>query len=75
MGKKKVALNSKDGLYSQLRDLNFSRVGPLLNQTAKRLNSSYEERHQAKTVSAMKAFVSQLSSLQQEHQALGLCYF
>lgn len=38
-GKKvKIVLNSNDKLYQDLRDLNFSAVGPALNRKAKQLN-------------------------------------
>jgi hypothetical protein len=71
--RRKVQLSSlSDPLYGRIRDLNFSVVGRLLNQTARKLNEDYDERHSAKTVSQLKDFVGKLSSIQQEHQALKL---
>src|SRR5690348_8033812 len=35
--KSKIALNSNDKVYANLRDLNFSTVGPLLNKKAKEI--------------------------------------
>ncbi|KAK9451169.1 Sec1-like protein [Limtongia smithiae] len=69
---KKVVLDSSDSLFSSLRDLNFAVVGSTLNRVARKLNEDYEERHQAKTVSQIKDFVSKLSGLQAEHQSLRL---
>ncbi|KAK9458925.1 Sec1-like protein [Lipomyces oligophaga] len=69
---RKVVLDSNDALYASLRDLNFAVVGPTLNKFARKLNEDYGERHQAKTVSQIKEFVSKLSGLQAEHQSLRL---
>ncbi|KAK9457716.1 Sec1-like protein [Dipodascopsis uninucleata] len=69
---KKIILDSNDLLYSNIRDVNFALVGPTLNKVARKLNEDYEERHQAKTVSQIKEFVSKLSGLQAEHQSLRL---
>lgn len=70
--RRKTPLNSGDLLFNRLRDMNFAAVGQLLNQTAKKLDAGYQERHQAKTVSQLKEFVGKLGSLQQEHQSLRL---
>lgn len=70
--KRSVLLSSEDKLYEDLRDTNFAIVGNLLNKIARRLNNDYEGRHQAKTVSEIKQFVSKLGGLQQEHQSLRL---
>ncbi|KAJ3039774.1 hypothetical protein HDV00_011901 [Rhizophlyctis rosea] len=67
---KKVPLNSTDKLYAQLRDLNFTVVGGLLNQVAKRLSNDYEGRHTAKTISDLKDFIGRLGNLQAEHVSL-----
>lgn len=70
--KRPVLLSSEDKLFDNLRDTNFAIVGNLLNKVARRLNDDYEGRHQAKTVSEIKQFVSKLGGLQQEHQSLRL---
>jgi hypothetical protein len=67
-----VLLSSEDKLFDNLRDTNFAIVGSLLNKVARRLNEDYEGRHQAKTVSEIRQFVSKLGGLQQEHQSLRL---
>lgn len=59
-----------DPLYNQIRDLNFSTVGSVLHSFAKKLSTSYDDRHSAKTVSQMRAFVGKLGGLQSEHTAL-----
>lgn len=69
---RKVVLDGSDPLYASLRDLNFAVVGTTLNKFARKLNEDYEERHQAKTVSQIKDFVSKLGGLQAEHQSLKL---
>ncbi|KAA8902112.1 Sec1-like protein [Sphaerosporella brunnea] len=70
--KRPVLLSSEDKLFDNLRDTNFAIVGSLLNKVARRLNDDYEGRHQAKTVSEIRQFVSKLGGLQQEHQSLRL---
>lgn len=70
--KRPVLLSSEDKLFDNLRDTNFAIVGNLLNKVARRLNDDYEGRHQAKTVSEIRQFVSKLGGLQQEHQSLRL---
>jgi hypothetical protein len=37
----KIPLNSNDRLYSDLRDLNFTVVGPRLNKKAKEIDEYY----------------------------------
>lgn len=66
----KVELNSGDKLYSEIRDMNFSRVGLLLSSRAKSLSREYDERHGAKTVSEIKQFTSKLKRLQDEQMSL-----
>ncbi|CAO1635073.1 unnamed protein product [Parajaminaea phylloscopi] len=61
-----------DVLYSRIRDLNFSVVGSVLHDFARRLSSSYQDRHSANTVSEMRAWVGKLGGLQSEHTALRL---
>ncbi|RIA91417.1 vacuolar protein sorting 33A [Glomus cerebriforme] len=68
--KKKIALNSSDKLFVQLRDMNFAVVGGVLNRIARRINEDYEERHQAKTVVQIREFINKLGGLQSEHQSL-----
>ncbi|KAE8227438.1 hypothetical protein CF319_g81 [Tilletia indica] len=71
--KRKYLLSANtDPLYTRLRDLNFSAVGERLHMMATRLNASYADRHSAKTMAEIKAFVGRLGSLQSMHQALGV---
>ncbi|GAC71852.1 GATA-4/5/6 transcription factors [Moesziomyces antarcticus T-34] len=63
---------STDVLFGEIRDLNFAVVGDRLHRAAKRLNHDYEGRHQAKTVSQIRAFVGKLGGLQSEHASLRL---
>eukprot|EP01134_Creolimax_fragrantissima_P005244 CFRG5244T1 len=66
----KIPLNSGDFVYEEIRDLNFTQVGPLLNKRAKKISERYEERHGAKSVKEIKTFITQLPGLQAEHQSL-----
>eukprot|EP00163_Fabomonas_tropica_P032762 TRINITY_DN8359_c0_g1_i1.p1 TRINITY_DN8359_c0_g1~~TRINITY_DN8359_c0_g1_i1.p1 ORF type:complete len:600 (+),score=140.03 TRINITY_DN8359_c0_g1_i1:778-2577(+) len=68
--KVKTPLNSNDKLYSEIRDLNFSVLGPLLNKKATYISENYKERHQAQTVSQIRDFMKKLNTLQQEHNSL-----
>ncbi|SAM81939.1 probable vacuolar sorting protein (hbrA) [Ustilago bromivora] len=61
-----------DSLFSEIRNLNFAVVGDRLHRAARRLNQDYEGRHQAKTVSQIRAFVGKLGGLQSEHASLRL---
>lgn len=63
---------STDLLFAEIRNLNFAVVGDRLHRAAKRLNQDYEGRHQAKTVSQIRAFVGKLGGLQSEHASLRL---
>ncbi|SNX84323.1 probable vacuolar sorting protein (hbrA) [Melanopsichium pennsylvanicum] len=63
---------STDLLFAEIRNLNFAVVGDRLHRAARRLNSDYEGRHQAKTVSQIRAFVGKLGGLQSEHACLRL---
>ena len=53
--KVKREMNSNDPLYSQIRDLNFGDLGPLLNKLTHSVRDGYEERHAAHTVSQVRA--------------------
>ncbi|KAG5459312.1 MAG: Sec1 family-domain-containing protein, partial [Olpidium bornovanus] len=68
--KRKVQLNNSDRLFSEIRDLNFAVVGSILNRVARRINTDYEARHQAKTVGQIREFVGKLGDLQAEHTSL-----
>jgi len=66
----KTVLNSNDAIHLKLRDLNFSAVGPCLNQQAQIINDTYAARHQAKSVAEIRVFMESLASIRQSHQAL-----
>ena len=40
-GKQRVALNSADPVYAELRDLSFAAVGPVLGERAKAIQADY----------------------------------
>eukprot|EP00299_Pterocystis_sp_00344_P011353 c5279_g1_i1.p1 GENE.c5279_g1_i1~~c5279_g1_i1.p1 ORF type:complete len:451 (+),score=116.67 c5279_g1_i1:619-1971(+) len=70
-GKKvKYPMNNNDRIFSEIRDINFSVIGPVLNKKAQYISANYEERHQAQTVSQLRDFMKKLGDLQAQHQAL-----
>ncbi|KAF2403956.1 putative vacuolar sorting protein [Trichodelitschia bisporula] len=70
--KRKIPLDGTDTLYTTLRDANCAVVGPLLNKTARRLQSTLESRTTAKTTADLRAFVSRLPGYQSEQASLKL---
>jgi hypothetical protein len=68
--KRKIALDSSDKLYHQLRDTNFAIVGTLLNKVARRLKTDYESRHGTKSTAELRDFVNKLPGYQAEQQSL-----
>lgn len=70
--KRKIQLDSSDPLFSQLRSANFATIGPILNKTARRLESEYEGRHSARGINELRDFVNKLPGYQQEHQSLAI---
>lgn len=51
-------------------DSNFSVVGPKLQGKAQEIESTYAERHSAKSVQEIKEFMNKLQSIQAAHQFL-----
>jgi hypothetical protein len=70
MKKMKVPLNSNDAVFTDVRDLNFARVGPNLNEKARIIEEYYRKRHEAHTVPALKAYIGQFADFQSRHKAL-----
>lgn len=68
--KMKVPLNSNDAIFTDVRDLNFARVGPNLNEKARIIEEYYKKRHEAHTVPALKAYIGQFADFQGRHKAL-----
>ncbi|KAJ2702948.1 Vacuolar protein-sorting-associated protein 33 [Coemansia sp. IMI 203386] len=69
--RKRIALNSQDdGIFKEIRGMNFSSVGALLSKMSRQLQDTYESRHKAKTVQEIRSFVGKLGNLQAEHQSL-----
>eukprot|EP01114_Cavostelium_apophysatum_P016053 TRINITY_DN4505_c0_g1_i1.p1 TRINITY_DN4505_c0_g1~~TRINITY_DN4505_c0_g1_i1.p1 ORF type:complete len:397 (-),score=119.29 TRINITY_DN4505_c0_g1_i1:26-1216(-) len=66
----KVALNSNDKLFMDIRNLNFSVLLPILNKKAKEIDEYYKQRHAAQSVSQMRDFVKKFASAQTEHASL-----
>lgn len=70
--RKKVPLNSSDPLFSELRDLNFRNVGPLLHRKAAEIRATYSKKDTANTVTQLNDFMKEFKSANQEHNYLSL---
>ena len=69
--KRKLQLDSSDKLYLSLRNENFATIGPILNRTARRLESDQQSiRKQDQSIADLKSFVSKLPSYQAEQASL-----
>lgn len=66
----KTPLNSNDRLYSEIRDVNFSVVGPTLHRKAQEIGEYYDKRHQAENLSQLRDFMRNLGTTQQVHLSL-----
>ncbi|AGO12417.1 AaceriAER064Cp [[Ashbya] aceris (nom. inval.)] len=62
----------EDGVWNELKYVNFGAVGTKLNTWAKELKGQYDARHQVETVGEIKRFVSGLGDLQQRQKLLKL---
>ncbi|KAK8743146.1 hypothetical protein OTU49_001558 [Cherax quadricarinatus] len=70
METKTVQLFSSEVLYAEIRDCNFSAVGPRLSRHAKSVVAQYEERHAAKTVGELKQFVQKIPQMEVYKQSV-----
>mmetsp|Transcript_353 Transcript_353/g.424 ORF Transcript_353/g.424 Transcript_353/m.424 type:complete len:497 (-) Transcript_353:429-1919(-) len=68
--KVKHPLNSNDSLYGMIRDLNFSALGPVLNEKAKEIDKYYQRRHAVQSITEIRDFMRSLGSIKQEHYCL-----
>ncbi|KAK3911950.1 Vacuolar protein sorting-associated protein 33A [Frankliniella fusca] len=67
---KDIILNSGEELFAEIRDKNFSAVGPALSKKARQTKLQFDERHGDKTVQEMKQFVARLPSMMANKQSL-----
>lgn len=67
---RRLALNSSDTVFADVRDLHFRALGPLLHRKASEIKATYSGKDQAKTVSEMAAFMKDFKSAHQEHNFL-----
>ncbi|CAK9825400.1 Vacuolar protein sorting-associated protein 33A [Anthophora retusa] len=67
---KQIILNSAEELYAEIRDRNFSGVGPVLSRKAKVISSQFDERHGDKSVQEIKQFVARLPHMLASKQSL-----
>ncbi|XP_065184076.1 vacuolar protein sorting-associated protein 33B-like [Sycon ciliatum] len=66
----KLLLNSSDSVYAEIRSRHFTAVHSHLSGLAKQLQTGYDRRHDMTTVQEMKAFVTDLSGMKQQHRSL-----
>ncbi|GMG23026.1 unnamed protein product [Ambrosiozyma monospora] len=57
--------DSKDEIFSLIKDLNFSHVGSILNNKARQIQAEYDKRNQLKDIEEMKKFVGELNRLKE----------
>lgn len=67
---KTVQLSSTEILYAEIRDCNFSAVGPRLSRHAKSVVAQYEERHAAKSLGELKQFVQKIPQMEVYKQSV-----
>jgi len=67
-----LSLNSRDKVFSELRDLNFTRVSNQLKQKALYIKSMYDQRKSLSHLRDIKDFMRALPELQEEHRSLGI---
>lgn len=67
---KKIVLNSNDRIFRDIRDVNFSQVGPILNAKAKYINEYYKNNSSSRQLHEIKEFAKNLRTFQEEHQRL-----
>jgi hypothetical protein len=70
--KKKIALNSDDKIFHEIRDLNLRAVSPFLNKKAKAIEQYYKDRHKAQTVSQLKDYWEKLKTFHDKHRFLAI---
>ncbi|KAH3762398.1 vacuolar protein sorting-associated protein 33A [Pelomyxa schiedti] len=68
--KVRYPLNNNDKLYQEIRNMNFSTVGPILNKKARDIDQYYKERRDNKTLNELRAYVKKIGVTQAEHNAL-----
>jgi hypothetical protein len=68
--KVKLYLNSADILFQEIRDMNFSVLGPHLHQRASQVRETYEERHKQSSVAEMADYMKKFKNSHQEHSLL-----
>lgn len=68
--KRKLALNSNDPIFKEIRDLHFSVLGPYLNKKAQVIQDTYDKRHEALTVGEMHSFMQKFKTAHSEHSSL-----
>ncbi|PAA83247.1 hypothetical protein BOX15_Mlig014053g4, partial [Macrostomum lignano] len=69
---RKVALNSADEVFADLRDRHINAIGKLLSKFARNISAQFDERHQATTVAELKKIVSKLPHMQAAKNSLAV---
>ncbi len=67
---KKLALNSNDTLFKEIRDFHFRVLGPFLHKKAASIKETYSERYKTQTVGEMHSFVQKFKVAHNEHNYL-----
>ncbi|KAF3939907.1 hypothetical protein ABW19_dt0201424 [Dactylella cylindrospora] len=71
--KRNVLLEGSDRVFSELRNVNFSAVPPILKKTALRIDADFKKKDDYKTVSEMKTYVTKvLGPAQKDRTSLSM---
>ncbi|KAI8927967.1 Sec1-like protein [Entophlyctis helioformis] len=67
---KKLALNNRDRVFADIRNLGFEVVGGVLGQIGQRIQQEEDDRHNMKTPSQLKDFAAKIGGLQLQRNSL-----
>jgi vacuolar protein sorting-associated protein 33A len=68
----KVALNSGDKVFSEIRDKNFTGVGSVLYQKSVWVKQNYDKRKEVHQLKELKEFMKGLPEMQEMHRLIGI---
>jgi hypothetical protein len=69
-GKKRIALNSLDSIYRDIRDLPFSQLSGFFKKKTTHIASVYQELNKAGTVGELSDFMKKFTSSNKEHTSI-----
>eukprot|EP01095_Lingulamoeba_sp_RSL-Kostka_P003505 TRINITY_DN1447_c1_g1_i1.p1 TRINITY_DN1447_c1_g1~~TRINITY_DN1447_c1_g1_i1.p1 ORF type:complete len:624 (+),score=182.50 TRINITY_DN1447_c1_g1_i1:123-1994(+) len=70
LAKKKYKLSGECALFSEVRDIHFSQLGPSLNAKAKEIDQYYKKSNEQNTLGEIRDYMKGLTSYKQAEQSL-----